>query len=175
MALLRATLLLVLLSAVPGSAQAPEYDVKAAFLFNFVKFVEWPADAFAGERAPVTICVFGKDPFGRVLDSVIQGERLGERSLVVRRPDRLDGLDACHVLFVSPSEKDRMTEVLARVEGEPVLTVGDTDGFLRAGGVVNFKLEGTKVRFVIDQGAAERSGLRISSKLLRLAMTPGGR
>lgn len=175
MALLRTAVLLVVLLPAAVSAQPAEYDVKAAFLFNFVKFVEWPADAFAGERAPVTICVFGKDPFGRVLDNVVQGERLGERSLVVQRPDRLDGLDACHVLFVSPSEKDRMTEVLARVEGEPVLTVGDTDGFLRAGGVVNFRLEGTKVRFVIDQAAAERSGLRISSKLLRLAMASGGR
>lgn len=175
MALLRGVILLVLLAAVPASAQAPEYDVKAAFLFNFVKFVEWPAEAFAGERAPVTICVFGEDPFGRVLDAVIQGERVGERALVVERLDSRDDFEACHVLFVSPSERDRMAQVLARVEGEPVLTVGDTEGFLRAGGIVNFILEGTKVRFVINQGTAERSGLRISSKLLRLAMMPGGR
>jgi hypothetical protein len=174
MAVLRRVLLLLLL-AVPASAQAPEYDVKAAFLFNFVKFVEWPADAFAGERTPVTICVYGNDPFGRALDSVVQGERVGERGLVVERPDALDDLDACHVLFVASSEKNRLAGVLARVKDAPILTVGDTEGFLRAGGIINFVLEGSKVRFLIDPEAAEESGLRISSKLMRLALTPGGR
>lgn len=174
MALLRAAALLLLL-ALPAAAQAPEYDVKAAFLFNFAKFVEWPAGAFAGERAPLTICVFGDDPFGRSLDAVVQGERVGERGLAVERPERIGDLDGCHVLFVSGSERERLPEVLARVEEEPVLTVGDADGFLRAGGIINFILEGSKVRFLINQEAAERSGLRISSKLMRLAVTPGGR
>lgn len=178
MAFLNRALLAVLLlsgAAVPVQAQAPEYDLKAAFLFNFVKFVEWPASAFAGERAPMTICVFGNDPFGRALDAVVQGERVGERRLAVRRPDGLDGLEGCNVLFVSGSEKGRFGEVLARVRGEPVLAVGDSDGFLRAGGVINFVLEGSKVRFLIDQEAAERSGLRISSKLMRLAVNAGTR
>jgi hypothetical protein len=176
MALLR-TVLIGLLLLLPGlaSAQAPEYDLKAAFLFNFAKFVEWPASAFPGERTPLTICVYGEDPFGRTLDTVVQGERVGERGLAVQRPDGLDDLDACHVLFVCRSEKDRLEEVLAQVEGKPVLTVADTDGFLRAGGIINFILEGSKVRFLIDQEAAERSGLRISSKLMRLAVIPGER
>lgn len=177
MAVLRTAVLIVLSLALPGmaSAQAPEYDLKAAFLFNFAKFVEWPPDAFAGERTAMTICVYGEDPFGSTLDAVVRGERVGERSLLVRRPDSLDGLEGCHVLFVSRSEKDRLGEVLAQVQGEPVLTVGDSDGFLRAGGIINFVLEGSKVRFLIDQGAAERGGLRISSKLMRLAVPPGGR
>jgi YfiR/HmsC-like len=174
MAVLRRALLLFLL-AVPASAQTPEYDVKAAFLFNFAKFVEWPGSAFDGERAPLTICVYGEDPFGPALDAVVEDERVGERSLLVQRPDGLDDLNACHVLFVSRSEKDRLGEVMARVEGKPVLTVADMDGFLRAGGVINFILERSKVRFLIDQEAAERSGLRISSKLMRLAVPPGGR
>ena len=182
MALLRKAALLVALLSVavaPLKAQAPalvqEYPLKAAFLFNFVKFVEWPASAFTGERTPMTICVFGNDPFGGALDEVVQGERVGERGLAVQHPDGLDDLEACHVLFVSSSEKGRLGEVLAEVQGAPVLTVGDTDGFLRAGGVINFVLEGSKVRFLINQEAAERSGLRISSKLMRLAVTPGGR
>lgn len=177
MALLRSTALLVLLLSLPGlaSAQAPEYDLKAAFLFNFVKFVEWPPSAFSGDRAPVTLCVYGEDPFGPTLDGVIQGERVGERSLLVRRPDSLDDLGACHVLFISRSESERLGEVLARVAGKPVLTVADTDGFLQAGGIINFVLEGSKVRFLINQKAAERNGLRISSRLLRLAMIPVGR
>ncbi|HWM90554.1 MAG TPA: YfiR family protein [Thermoanaerobaculia bacterium] len=178
MAVLRKAILAALLLAgpvTPAAAQTPEYDLKAAFLYNFVKFVEWPEDAFDGERAPVAICVFGEDPFGRTLDAVIQGERVGERRLVVQRPDSLDDLKDCHVLFVSRSERERMREVLDEVEGRPVLTVSDTDGFLRAGGVINFVPEGSKVRFRINPEAAERGGLRISSKLLRLAMTPGGR
>jgi hypothetical protein len=127
------------------------------------------------ERAPLTICVYGENPFGRSLDMVVQGERVGERSLLVQRPDRLDDLGECHVLFVSRSEKDRLRDVMAEVEGKPVLTVADTDGFLRAGGVINFILEGNKVRFLIDQEAAGRSGLQISSKLMRLAVNTGGR
>lgn len=174
-ALLKKALLLVLLLPGMAAAQAPEYALKAAFLFNFVKFVEWPPAAFAGDRAPMTICVYGDDPFGRTLDALVAGERAGERSLQVRRPDSFAGLEGCHVLFVSRSKKDRLEEVLAQVQGEPVLTVGDTDGFLRAGGVINFVLEGSKVRFLIDQAAAERNGLRISSKLMRLAVNTGGR
>lgn len=175
MALLRRALLLVLLLPGMARAQAPEYDLKAAFLFNFVKFVEWPPTAFAGDRTPLTICIYGDDPFGRTLDAVVQGERVGERGLLVQRPDSLDDVRGCHVLFVCRSEKGRLAEVLAQVREAPVLTVGDTDGFLRAGGVINFVLEGSKVRFLIDQAAAERSGLRISSKLMRLAVNTGGR
>jgi hypothetical protein len=173
MAVLRKVLILLLLLAAPLRAQAPEYDLKAAFLFNFAKFVDWPPSAFAGERAPLTICVYGEDPFGPTLDAVVQNERVGERSLLVQRPDSIDDLGECHVLFVSRSEKDRLGEVMSQVKGKPVLTVADTDGFLRAGGVINFVLEGKKVRFLIDQEAAERSGLRISSKLMRLAVPPG--
>lgn len=169
MALLRQALILGLLVALPAAAQELEYPLKAAFLYNFVKFVEWPADAFAGERSPLTVCVYGTDPFGDTLDNVVRGESVGERGLIVQRPDALDDLRDCHVLFVSRSERSRLSEVLARVQGEPVLTVGDTDGFLKAGGVINFVLEENKVRFLINPEAAGRSGLKISSKLLRLA------
>lgn len=173
MAFLRSVLIpLLVLLALPVSAQeAPplEYELKAAFLYNFVKFVDWPQDAFAGPRSPLTICVYGEDPFGSSLDAAVRGESLGERSLLVQRPAALDELRGCRVLFVSRSERQRMPEVLSRIEGAPVLTVSDTDGFLRAGGIINFVLEENKVRFLINQDGAERSRLRISSKLLRLA------
>ena len=175
MALLRTAVLVFLLLPGSASAAAPEYDLKAAFLFNFAKFVEWPESAFAGDRTPLTICVYGEDPFGSTLDGVVQNERVGERTLLVQRPDSLDDLGGCHVLFVGRSEKDRLGEVMAQVSGKPVLTVADTDGFLRAGGIINFVLEGSKVRFLIDQEAAGRSGLVISSKLMRLAVNTGGR
>lgn len=177
MALLRraAFLLVLALAGIPGTLPAgaqevePEYELKAAFLYNFVKFVDWPPEAFAGEKSPLTICVYGKDPFGKSLDGAVQGERLGERSLLVQRPEALEELRGCHVLFVGRSERQRLPEVLGQVEGTPVLTVGDTDGFLRAGGIINFVLEDNKVRFLINVDAAERSRLRLSSKLLRLA------
>ncbi|MES1241291.1 MAG: YfiR family protein [Acidobacteriota bacterium] len=183
MALLRRSLVLLalLLLALPvaaqeGSSPGPlEYELKAAFLFNFVKFVEWPADAFAGAKSPLTICVYGADPFGASLDGAVRGESLGERGLLVQRPESLDDLRDCQVLFVSRSERARMPEVLARVQGAPVLTVGDTDGFLKAGGVINFVVEHNKVRFLINQEAAGRSQLKISSKLLRLAVQEPGK
>lgn len=162
---------LAFLLALQAGAQepSPEYELKAAFLYNFVKFVEWPADAFAGAKSPLTICVYGNDPFRASLDGVVRGETLGERGLLVQRPEALGDLRDCRVLFVSRSESHRLPEVLAQVEGAPVLTVGDTDGFLRAGGVINFVMEDNKVRFQINQEAAERNRLTISSKLLRLA------
>lgn len=176
MALLRRAFVpLLLLGALAAGAQEVplptplEYELKAAFLYNFVKFVEWPADAFAGTRSPLTICVYGEDPFGASLDGAVRGETVGERSLLVQRPQALDRLRDCHVLFVSRSERPRMREILSRLERAPVLTVGDSDGFLREGGMINFVLEENKIRFLINQEAAERSGLRISSKLLRLA------
>ncbi len=169
MAFLRRALLLALLFVPVAGAQELEYQLKAAFLFNFVKFVEWPADAFAGEKSPLTICVYGADPFGGTLDNLVRGESVAGRGLIVQRPESSADLRDCHVLFVSRSERSRLGEVLPRVQGKPVLTVGDTDGFLKAGGVINFVLEENKVRFVIEPEAAERNRLKISSKLLRLA------
>lgn len=165
--------LVALLALAAAAARAQEayqeYDVKAAFLYNFVKFVEWPAGAFAEERSPVEICVYGGDPFGRSLDDVIKGEAVQGRGLSIRRPASATGLDGCHVLFIAAVERERVAEALAAVGGRPVLTVGDSDGFLRAGGMINFVLDEGRVRFRINEEVARRARLTISSKLLRLA------
>lgn len=155
----------------PARAQQAyrEYDVKAAFLYNFVKFVEWPASAFRDDRSPIEICVYGTDPFGQSLDGVVKGETVGGRGLAIRRPASFAGFEGCHVLFVAASERARVSEVLAAVGGRPVLTVGDADGFLRAGGMINFVLDKGRVRFRINEAPAQRVRLTISSKLLRLA------
>jgi len=174
-ALLGLTLLLALPAAVRAQAAAPEQDVKAAFLFNFTKFVEWPSAAFSDDGAALQLCVFGDHPVGKSLEAVA-GEEVGGHRLVVRRAEDPGKLAGCHVLFIDPSESgDRTSQVLSSLRGEPVLTVGDNRGFLDRGGIINFVLEGTKVRFEINQDAAERAGLKISSKLLRLAvrLTPG--
>lgn len=146
-----------------------EYDVKAAFLYNFVKFVEWPAAAFRDDRSPIEICVFGTDPFGQSLGDVVKGETVGGRGLTVRRPASLGSFEGCHVLFVCASERERISEVLAAAGRRPVLTVADSEGFLRAGGMINFILDEGRVRFRINEAPAERVRLTISSKLLRLA------
>ncbi|MFY9821967.1 MAG: YfiR family protein [Thermoanaerobaculia bacterium] len=163
---------------VPGAAHAQaaasEYAVKAAFLFNFTKFVEWPPAAFADERSPLKVCVLGEDPFGKALHA-LAGDEVGGRRLSVTHLDRPGALETCHVLFVSRSEGERLPQVLAGLHGAPVLTVGDTPGFIDQGGMINFILEGSKVRFDVNQEAAERAGIKISSRLLALAKHVKGR
>lgn len=156
--------------------EAPEYDVKAAFLYNFTKFVEWPASAFTDEHSSLKICVVGKDPFGKSLEAVVREEVAG-RKLTVWQKESMSNPAGCQILFISRSEGERLTEILSAVRGLPVLTVSDTQGFLEQGGIINFILEGSKVRFEINQESAARAGLKISSKLLRLAtrVVPGAR
>jgi len=159
-------------AGLPGVARAqvtaPEYDVKAAFLFNFTKFVEWPSAAFTDEHSSLRICILGEDPFGKTLRLLAEGEVAGRR-LTLLHLDKLNNLEACHVLYISRSEADRLPQVLAGLRNAPVLTVGDAKGFIDQGGMINFVLEGSKVRFDVNQEAAERAGIKISSRLLALA------
>jgi hypothetical protein len=156
--------------AAPASAQvAAEYDVKAAFLYNFAKFVEWPPDAFDAPGSPMTLCIVGKDPFGDVLDTLVRGETLQGRPLIVHRTRDLPEVRNCHVVFLSRAETARQEEVLATVRGAGILTVGEGDSFLSDGGIIRFVIEANRVRFEVNLEAAERNGLKVSSKLLRLA------
>lgn len=148
---------------------ASEYDVKAAFLYNFTKFVEWPAAAFHDDRGAMRLCVLGDDPFGSSLGEIAEGDVAGRR-LTVWRFRAMKDPATCQILFVSRSETGRLPQILRSVRDAPVLTVGDTQGFLEQGGIVNFIREGSKVRFEISQESAERAGIKISSRLLRLAV-----
>jgi hypothetical protein len=150
------------------TAPAREYQIKAVFLFNFAQFVEWPAEAFASEEAPLCFGVLGDDPFGAALESVVSGESVRGRKLIVRRARRAEDLEGCQLLFISRSERARLGEILAELEGAPVLTVSEIEGFGRRGGVINFYLEQNRVRFEINPEAAREDGLRISSELLNL-------
>lgn len=145
-----------------------EQEVKAAYLFNFAKFVDWPEGMFASPSEPFQICVFGQDPFGRLLDGVIQGEQVDGKRLAAARPERIAELRSCHILFVSRSERGRLGEILAAVRGSNVLTVGEGEEFLEKGGMIAFVRQGTKVRFYIDQKAAEQAPFKISSRLMAL-------
>ena len=152
----------------PVRAQTPdEYQVKAAFLYNFVKFVEWPVETFSDNRAPVVIGVVGDDPFGSKIDQVINGKTANGRPLVLKRFANFKALTFCHILFICSSEKNNLRQALAAA-GAGVLTVGETERFTHMGGIINFTIVDSRVRFKINQVAAERAGLRFSAKLLKL-------
>jgi len=161
-----------LLGTVSSAVQAQtsgEYQVKAAFLYNFAKFVDWPGEAFSDGSAPLVIGVIGNDPFGGALDSAINGKNIGGRRLTVRRLKWGQDLRSCHILFISSSERQRLPQIIQSLRGSSVLTVGDMGQFNQQGGMINFILEASKVRFEINSRGADQARLRISSKLLALA------
>ena len=146
-----------------------EYELKAAFLFRFSEFVEWPANAFPTPQSPVGICVLGTDPFGDALDRTLQGAQVDGRSVVAARIQGVEQAAGCHILFISRSEASQAEAIIAQLNGTPVLTVADSGNFLQLGGTINFVTERGRVRFDINLGGAERAQLQLSSKLLRLA------
>ena len=148
---------------------ADEYQVKAAFLFNFPKFVEWPTEAFKGPGDPITICVFGQNPFGTALEDVVRNKTVANRAFVVRDVVNAQQASKCQIVFVAASERKRYRPLLEELRGRSILTVGETDDFTVNGGIINFKLKDARVRIEIDAGAAELAKLHISSKLLSLA------
>lgn len=152
-----------------SAATAPEYQVKAAFLFNFTQFVEWPAAAFGSADSPLVIGVLGRDPFGGFLDETVRGESVNQRNLQVRRFARVEDVNNCQMLFISNSETEHMAEILGKLKGKSILTVGETEDFARRGGVIRFATVANKIRLNINVEAAKEASLTISSKLLRPA------
>lgn len=157
-------------SGTPGArAQEPnEPHVKAAFVFNFVKFVEWPAGAFNDDGAPIIVGVVGEDSTSSAIGQTINGKTANGRRLLIKRFPNFKAITHCHILFISTTQKDNIRQILAAV-GPGVLTVGETERFAEVGGIINFTIIDNKLRFEINPAAAERSGLRISAKLLSLA------
>ncbi len=160
-------ILLLLLTVGPAArAQpSPEYKLKAVFLYNFAQFVDWPTNAFAETNSPLVIGVLGKDPFGKILDETIAGERIKNRPLEIRRFNKASEVTDCHVLFVSSSH----SQEAAGLKGKGVLTVGDAPDFIEHGGMIRFFTEKNKLRFAINLEAAKADKLAISAKLLQLA------
>jgi hypothetical protein len=164
--------LLILLSMLrqPVSAQAAgEYQVKAAFLYNFAKFVEWPPSAFRNASAPLQICIFGRDPFGQGLRDIVSTKTVNGRKFEVDYLIDLQLARACHILFIASSEKARIKQILESMRGAVALTVSDTEGFAEQGGMIDFLLDNDRVLFEVNRNAAEQAGLKISSKLLSVA------
>jgi hypothetical protein len=148
---------------------ASEYTVKAAFLFNFAKFIDWPSSSFAGPQSPFTICVLGQNPFGHALEDELQGKMIGSRHLAVQQLKDKAEARRCQMVFVGSSESPHLGELLVSLRGANVLVVGDTNGFAASGGTIEFTLEDNHVRFAINTDAADRAGLKFSAKLLALA------
>jgi hypothetical protein len=154
-----------------SQANAPgEYEIKAAFLFNFAKFIDWPGGSFASSKSPFTICVLGGDPFGRALDDNLRGKMIGDQSVAILRLKDKAEARRCQVVFVSSSETGHLAEILESLRGANLLVVGDTTGFASSGGTIEFTLDQENhVRFTINTDAADRAGLKFSAKLLALA------
>jgi hypothetical protein len=163
-------LLLSILPARAGEREASEYEVKAAFLYNFAKFTEWPAELFAGDQAPLTICVLGDDPFGKAFNP-IRSKTVKNRPVAVREIADADAVGGCHVLFISASEQLHVDDLLTAIGKRSILTVSDMKRFVQSGGMISFVMVDDKVRFEINNGAANRAGLKISSQILKLART----
>jgi hypothetical protein len=156
----------------PEASDSSEYLIKAGFIFNFAKFVEWPSNAFAQPDSPIVIGILGTDPFGTIIDKIVQDKKIGTRGFVVKRLKwgaDLKELRECKILFIGASERAHMDELVQMLRGLPVLTVGETPGFAERGGVIRFVLEDNRVRFEVNVVAARQADLTISSRLLTLA------
>lgn len=175
-------LIVVITLALPGVAPAvraqsetpSEYQVKAAFLYSFARFVEWPADAFVHPQATIVLGIVGEDPFGFALDGMVFGKTVNGRGFMVKRLKIGPELRGCHILFISSSEKKNLAHIFESLKGSSVLTVGETDRFVQSGGAIQLLLQDNKVRFEINVGAAALARLKVSSKLLALARSVVG-
>jgi uncharacterized protein DUF4154 len=165
---LLAALLALSVALVRAENGPTETQLKAVFLFNFTKYVGWPSAAFHGPADPLRICILGADPFGTVLEQTVRGEVVNERPLATQHIARVEEIDECRLLFVSASEEAQIPRILKYVAGKPVLTVGETDDFAESGGMINLLKEQNRIRFEINQDAAEQAGLKLSSQLLKL-------
>jgi hypothetical protein len=161
--------LLIARPAAGQTVRASASELQAVFLFNFAQFVEWPAEAFAEPTSPLVIGIIGKDPFGSFLDETVRGEMVRGRSFRVKRYHRVEEAGDCHILFISRSEAKRVESILAELKERPILTVTNSDDFERAGGIIRFVLDDSRIRLSIDLEAAQAAKLTFSSKLLRSA------
>jgi hypothetical protein len=174
-ALLVSLLITVMSLNRPMPAQAPrpsQDDVQAAYLYNFAKFVRWPAGT---ARPTLDICVAGQSLYVEALTGIVAGEHIDARSLAVRAVQRPEDTANCDILFIGASAKERLDSLLAATASRPVLTVSDIPGFLDRGGMIQFLVQGNRVRFSVDLRPVAHSGLSLSSELLKVAVTVNGR
>ena len=168
---LAALLALALGSEAGAQNRSLEYPVKATYLYKFAPFVDWPPTAFASPTSPVNLCVAGDDPFGAMLEQAVAGQQISGRPVAVRRLQTVGPRSGCHILYVAGSRGQSAAEALKSVDGTSVLTVTDAARTPNTRGVIHFVVQNDRVRFHIDEQAAARNRLSISSKLLSLALS----
>jgi hypothetical protein len=162
-------------AATAEDAPLSEYQVKSALLLNFVRYSDWPATAFANPSSPYIVGVTGRDPFGKDLEKVFERKTVKGRSFVLRRVSGEQEMRACHLLFVSSSERRRARDLLQKLSGAPVLTVGDFPDFLDHGGIINFVITDGSVRFEINLEPARGAQLKLDANLLKVAASVRGK
>lgn len=151
------------------NGEGVEYPVKLAFLYNFTRFVEWPPDSYRGAGASLAICIVGRDPFSPEIEDDLRTRIVASHPVAVLSVKPTDTLSLCHMVFIPATEKGHVNKIVRDLKGSSTLTVGETEGFAELGGIINLTVEGNKVRFEVNRIAAQRAGLKISSKLLSLA------
>lgn len=149
--------------------ESMEYPLKLAFLFNFTKFVEWPSDVYKDPGDPLLICIVGNSPFAPDLEEALRARTVAGHPVEVKQLKSGDTVSACHIVFIPVTAKARAQSIVKELNGSSTLTVGETEGFAAQGGIVNFKVEANRLHFEVNLRAAERAGLKISSKLLGIA------
>lgn len=155
---------------IKSSQQTPsEYEMKAIYLFNFLRFASWPETIFDKPQSPLVIGIYGKDPFGSLLDNIICKKNIRKHPVEIKRMKYLKDIKSCHLLFISSSERKRLSLILKKVEKSCILTVSDIENFREQGGMIGFIVKKDKLRFEINYDAVNKSEIKLSSKLLSLA------
>jgi hypothetical protein len=174
-AVLSGLMLLAVCAVLPGEAPAAqpigltEYEIKAGFLFNFTKFVEWPAGTYANSSAPIILGIVGENPFGNLLTEAAAGKAVNGRAVLVKQFAEGQDLRSCDILFVASTDKKHTLQILAKLKGSSVLTVGEGIGFTQSGGMIAFLVEGNRVQLEIDLQATSEARLKISAKVIAVA------
>jgi len=151
------------------NGEGVEYPVKLAFLYNFTKFIEWPPGSYRDPGAPLAICIVGRDPFSADIEGDLRTRIVGRHPVKVLTLKPTDTLSVCHMVFIPATENGQADKIVRDLKGSSTLTVGETEGFAELGGIINLTVAGNNVHFEVNQLAAQRAGLKISSKLLSLA------
>ena len=158
-----------LAAGVAQDSVSKEYQIKAAYLYNFAKFVEWPADSFTNSQSPLVIGVLGQNPFGDELQAIAKDHKINGRDIVIQQVGTVAEARGVHLMFIGATEDDQVSAILVALRNSSVLTVGESEKFTAAGGIIHFVREADKVRFEINTSAADQHGLKISAQLLKLA------
>lgn len=171
--LLGLLLVLAVAGGVSNAQTAPpltrEYQLKAAALYNFAKFIRWPPEVYANGDRALTFCVIGANPIVSTLERISEGKTIQNRKTAIKRAPTMDQVVSCHILFIGRSEQGSLSHILAILDNSSVLTVGETQDFARRGGIIEFFIANNKLRFAINVDAANRARLIISAQLLKLA------